>query len=76
MCSLGIKHKTLALLAMLYCLSYGNVMAVNVMHIINDNKWDIQKCWFKIPLILHLHLFCNIMEPQTWYADKNKLAMN
>lgn len=51
---LGIKHKTLALLAMLYCLSYGNVMAINVMHIINDNKWDIQKCWFKIPLILHI----------------------
>lgn len=38
MCSLGIKHKTLALLVMLHCLSYRNVMAINVMHIINDNK--------------------------------------
>lgn len=33
-----IKPKPLALLAMLYCLSYRNVMAINVMHVINFNK--------------------------------------
>lgn len=33
-----IKHKPLALLAMLYYLSYRNVMAINVIHVIYDNK--------------------------------------